>query len=91
MKYIAIIIGSATHVLAWNQPHGLFEDIGYEMRKLEKCKDVDSSVSHYVQTMVDAQNYIPGIKTVVEELRGRIEACTFEYESPNYFYACHED
>ena len=41
--------------------------------------------------MVDAQNYIPGIKTVVQELKDRVAACTWQEAGPNFFYACSDE
>ena len=74
MKYLAALLSVA---YAWNNPHGLWEDIGFESRKVENCNMLDSSIGHYVQTMVDAENYQSGIRTVVDELKGRLASCTW--------------
>lgn len=41
--------------------------------------------------MKDAESYIDGIERVVGELRGRLDDCTWNVNSPNFFFACRED
>lgn len=76
---------------AWNNPNGLWEDIGFEARMLEKCENVDSTIGHYIQSMKDADSYEGGIERVVSELRGRLDSCIWHEDSPNFFYGCRED